>query len=274
MTAQSRPYAEVIGDPIDHSLSPVIHAFWLEQLGISADYFRAHVSRGGLGDYLDRRRADPLWRGSNVTMPLKLDALTLSDDSSDRALGAGAANIILPRQDKLLAGNTDVGGVATLVDRLAKAGAPMGSITVLGTGGGARAALMGLRLLGLTAVCLQSRDQAEAYKLAVQFKLQAEPVPFDTPVRSDGLINCTPLGMTGQPPLALDFSGMPDSGWVFDFVTAPQDTELLKAAADREMRTIGGVELLLEQAAESFRLLFNQDAPRDKDADLRQKLAT
>ena len=84
MTA-SRPYAEVIGDPIDHSLSPAIHNFWLETLEIAADYGRRQVRRGQLADYLAERRADPQWRGCNVTMPLKLDALTLADGASDRA---------------------------------------------------------------------------------------------------------------------------------------------------------------------------------------------
>ena len=273
MTAQPWPYAEVIGDPIDHSLSPKIHGFWLEELGISADYRRAQIGRGTLGDYLDRRRTDPLWRGSNVTMPLKLDALTLADEASDPALATGAANIILPRDGKLHAGNTDVGGVAALLERLAKDGAPLGSVTVLGTGGGARAALMGLHLVGVSAVRLQSRDLAEALKLAVQFRLEIEPVPFDEPVETDGLINATPLGMAGQPPLQVDVDNMPDTGWLFDFVSSPAQTALLATGSARGMRTVSGIDLLIEQAAASFKLLFGAPAPRDKDAQLRQRLA-
>ena len=70
-------YAEVIGDPIDHSLSPVIHSFWIETLGIDASYGRRQVTRADLPGYIAERRADPDWRGSNVTMPLKLDAIEL-----------------------------------------------------------------------------------------------------------------------------------------------------------------------------------------------------
>ena len=266
------PFAEVIGDPIDHSLSPTIHGFWLEALAIAARYERFKVSRPDLPDYLAERRANADWRGCNVTMPLKLDALTLADGASDRAVTAGAANILIPRDGKLSAGNTDVGAVLKLVGSLAAAGAPMGSITLLGTGGGARAALTGLHLLGLTAICIQSRNLSEAYKLAVQFGLQIEPLPFDAPVRTDGLINATPLGMAGHPPFELDLDGMAGNGWLFDFVTAPNPTRLVERARRRGLTTINGIDMLIEQAADSFKLLFGADAPRDRDAELRQKL--
>lgn len=272
MTSE-RPFAEVIGDPIDHSLSPAIHGFWLDALGIAADYRRHRVARGELADYVAGRRADPAWRGCNVTMPLKLDAAALADDASDRAVGAGAANILLPRDGKLVAGNTDVGAVAALVGQLAKSGAPMGAITVLGSGGGARAALVGLHLIGLTNVRIQSRNLGEAAKLAVQFGLEVAPQPFDHRLEGDGLINATPLGMIGMDDFNLPITGMTANGWVLDFVTAPDPTALAARAAARGMRTIGGVDLLIEQAAESFKLLFGKSPPRDKDGELRHRLA-
>ncbi len=268
----TRPYAEVIGDPIDHSLSPTIHGFWLETLGIKADYRRAQVGREGFRDYLANRRSDRLWRGCNVTMPLKLDALSLAEGGSDRAVGAGAANILIPRDGRIAAGNTDVGAVLALVGKLAEAGAPMAAITLLGTGGAARAALMGLHLLGLTEICIQSRDLGEAYKLAVQFGLSVEPVRFDAVIACDGLINATPLGMAGQPPLDIDLGAMPDKGWLFDFVTSPHPTALIRQARNRGLTMISGIDMLIEQAADSFKLLFGTDAPRDKDAALREKL--
>ena len=271
MTAD-RPYAEVIGDPIDQSLSPTIHGFWLNELGIEADYRRLQVRREGFRAYLDERRKDPLWRGCNVTMPLKLDALSLADGGSDRSVGAGAANLLIPRDGRIAAGNTDVGAVMALVGKLAEAGAPMTAITVLGTGGAARAALMGLHLLGMTEVCIQSRDLGEAYKLAVQFGLSVEPVRFDAPIAADGLINATPLGMACQAPLQLDLSRMADNGWLFDFVTKPHPTALIQVARDRGLHTICGIDMLIEQAADSFKLLFAAEAPRAKDAALREKL--
>ena len=114
----SKPYAEVIGDPIVQSLSPTIHSFWLEALGIDATYGRRQVSRAELPAYLEERRADPDWRGSNVTMPLKLDAAALADEVTDRAVAAGAANVLMMRDGRLAAANTDVGAIAILLTRL------------------------------------------------------------------------------------------------------------------------------------------------------------
>jgi len=272
VTAAGRPFAEVIGNPIEHSLSPVIHSFWLSAIGLHGDYRRRRVARGELADYLAERRADPDWRGCNVTMPLKLDAAALADDASDRSVTAGAANILVLRDGKLMAGNTDVGAVATLVGRLRESGAGMGGITLLGSGGAARAALVGLHLLGLTNVRIQSRDGSEATKLAVQFGLEVAPQPFDHPLEGDGLINATPLGMTGMEPFDLPIGGLAANGWLLDFVAAPDPTALVEQAAARGMHTLGGIDLLIEQAAESFKLLFGADAPRDRDGELRHRL--
>ncbi len=270
----SSQYAEVIGDPIAQSLSPAIHSYWLEQLKIEGSYGRKQVGRAELPDYLKDRRSDPTWRGCNITMPLKLDALTLADEASDRALGTGAANIIVPREGKLLAGNTDVGAIAKLIEQFAKAGAPMRAVTLLGSGGGARAVLMALRLMGFAMVRIQSRNVSEAYALAVQHKLEVEPVPFDVPIEGDGLINATPLGMTGQLPLDIDLSAMTANGWVIDLVTTPSPTDLVRIAVARGMTAVGGIGMLIEQAAESFKLFFGQEPPRDKDAELMQKLTS
>ncbi|HEX6218736.1 MAG TPA: shikimate dehydrogenase [Sphingomicrobium sp.] len=268
----SRLYAEVIGDPVAQSLSPDIHNFWLEQLGIAGEYRRRQVTRSELAGYLKERRADADWRGCNITMPLKLDALSLADASSDRAIATGAANIIIPRDGKLLAGNTDVGAVAKLIEQLARSGAPMRAVTLLGSGGAARAVLMALHLMGFRMVRIQSRNVSEAFALAVQHGLEVEPVPFNAPVEGDGLINATPLGMTGQLPLNLDFSRMTENGWVIDLITSPNPTDLVQAALKRGMKAVGGLGMLVEQAAESFKLFFDADPPRDKDGALMQKL--
>ena len=212
----TKPFAEVIGDPVDHSLSPKIHGFWLEASGIDASYGRRRVTRAELPGYLADRRADPNWRGANVTMPLKLDAVALADSASDRAIAAGAANLLMMRDGRLAAANTDVGAIAILLTQLHEAKVRMGSVTLFGNGGAARAALVALKLVGITNVRIQARDLAEARKLAVEFGLETEPALFTEPIVSDGLINATPLGMPGRDCLNCDLERMPTGGWVFD----------------------------------------------------------
>ena len=268
MTSIDAPFAEVIGDPVAHSRSPEIHRYWLAILGMDGDYRATRVGRGELESFIADRRRNPAWRGCNVTMPLKLDALLLADRNSDRAAAAGAANLLVVRDGALFAANTDVGAVARLLEPLVKA---TDTISLLGNGGAARAVLVALRLLGFENVRLQARDLSEARKLAVEFDT-VEPVRFDTPVASTGLINATPLGMTGHPPFALDTSGMPAGGWVMDMVTNPDPTALIAAAGKRGLRTVDGLSLLIEQAAESFEFLFGRPAPRDRDEELLLKL--
>ena len=268
----SAGYAEVIGDPIDHSLSPTIHSFWLEALGIGADYGRRRVTRADLPGYIAEKRVDPDWRGSNVTMPLKLDAIGLADSAADLAVTAGAANVLMMREGQLVAANTDVGAIAALLSRLNEAKARMGSVILLGNGGAARAALVALKLVGLANVRIQARDLAEARKLAVEFGLDVAPELFTAPIVSDGLINATPLGMPGRDCLNCDLQHMPSGGWVFDMITEPAETPLIEAARARGLNTVNGLQMLVEQAATSFKLFFGKDPPRDRDAKLWQTL--
>jgi shikimate dehydrogenase len=266
------PFAEVIGDPIDHSLSPLIHGFWLDVLAIEGSYGRRRVTRVDLPGYISERRGNPAWRGSNVTMPLKLDAVALADEATDRAVAAGAANVLMMREGRLVAANTDVGAIASLLVRLHEVGAPMGGVTLLGTGGAARAALVALKTVGITAVRIQARNMAEAVKLAVEFGLETNPAPFTAPIGGDGLINATPLGMSDYPRIGCDLSPLPATGWVFDMVTQPAETALVADARARGLAVVTGIDMLVEQAAASFKLFFEADAPRDRDAELWQKL--
>lgn len=265
-----RPYGEVIGDPIVQSKSPAIHGFWLAELGIAADYRACRVERGGLAAYLAERRGDPAWRGCNVTMPLKLEAVEAADAASDPAVAARAANLLLPRNGALLAANTDVAAIRTLVDRRIGTVAPR--IILLGTGGAARAALVALRLLDLGDVAIHARDLAAARLLAKEFGLGREPRAIDAPLAADGLINATPMGMGSNPPPRLDLGTMASGGWVFDMVTSPADTALLRAARAAGLATITGLEMLVEQAADSFEPLFGAPPPRQLDAALIDRL--
>jgi shikimate dehydrogenase len=145
-------------------------------------------------------------------------------------------------------------------------------VTLLGNGGAARAVLVALRMLGAVDVRIQARDLSAAYKLAVEFGLSEHPRVFDVPIETHGLVNATPMGMAGVQPHPLDIGPMPSSGWVFDMVTDPAETDLLRIARARGLATIDGLAMLVEQAADSFMLMFGQEAPRDFDAELMARI--
>ena len=284
------PYAEVIGDPIAQSKSPVIHGRWLERAGVPGEYSRCLVSAGGLGDYLAERRADPAWRGCNVTMPHKQAVLPLLDHVSPLAARIGAVNTIVRAADGTLTGhNTDAPGFLEPLRPLLAQSHLLRMARVLGTGGAARAIVAALADEGFVLV-LAGRDPAKARALlgelapatgglehhAVPLAHFADATDFTFDDRQgllDLVVNASPLGMAGQPPLDLDLSHVPPGSVVYDIVTHPARTPLLEQAAAAGLPTVDGLTMLIGQAAEAFALFFGVPAPRgDKDAELRALL--
>jgi shikimate dehydrogenase len=263
------PYAEVIGDPIAHSKSPLIHNFWLEKLGIEGDYRACHVTPDGLADYLADRRQDGNWRGCNVTLPHKLAVIPLIDSCSLLATRVGAVNTILRTQKGTLeGGNTDAVGFAEPL-----AGRVFLRVRLIGAGGAARAVLAGLAGRRIESVTILNRDVAKAQKLLAEFDLSGRAQALDGPVgEADLLVNASSLGMQGQPSLADVESLVAGCSIVYDLVYAPLETGLLSAARAQGATTIDGLTMLIGQAAEAFGHFFGQPAPRDYDAELRALL--
>ncbi|HEU0045507.1 shikimate dehydrogenase [Sphingomonas sp.] len=266
------PHAEVIGDPIAHSKSPLIHGFWLDALGIQARYGRVHVSPEELPAYLARSRADPDWRGCNVTLPHKVAVMDLVDDPGAVRASIGAMNTLLRQPDGSVIGtNTDAGGFAAPIAELDLAGQ---HVTVVGAGGAARAVLFALARLGVERVTVMNRSPLKAAGLLARFGLKGDVVPLDAALAPTTalLVNASTLGMTGQPPLVLDLSPLPEDAVVYDIVYAPLETPLLATARARELETVDGLEMLTGQAALAFELFFGAEPPRDRDPELRELL--
>ncbi len=263
--------AEVIGDPIAHSLSPTIHRFWLERTGMAADYRGFHVKREGLAGYFDRRRADPDWRGCNLTLPHKLAVLDLVDDAEAVRGSVGAANTVVRRADgSLFATTTDPGGFWAPVAELDLTGRP---VAVVGGGGAARAVLWALKQVGVGEVTVLNRDVSKASALLARFGLKGRALPLDAPLPPAALlVNASALGMRGHPPFAPDLSPLPEDAVVYDLVYAPLETPLLAAARAHRLETVDGLEMLVAQAALAFELLFGVAPPRNDDEALRDLL--
>lgn len=267
----TQPYAEVIGDPIAHSKSPKIHRFWLDALGMEGDYRATHVASDGLEAYFAERRADPAWRGCNITLPHKTAALDHVEDRGGIRQSIGAINTVFRDSDGSLVGtNTDAGGFYAPIAGLELEGAP---VCVVGAGGAARAILFALSKLGVGRVTLLNRNPLKGAALLASFGLKGDALPLSAPVPAARLlVNASSLGMTGQPPLELDLAPLPDDAVVYDVVYAPLETPLLTAAHARGLETVDGLEMLIGQAALAFEILFDAQPPRDRDEELRALL--
>lgn len=249
----------VIGWPIGHSRSPLIHGHWLAKYGIDGSYTQEEVHPDALEEFLTNIPANG-FSGCNVTVPHKESALKLADIADETAEAIGAANTLWHENGALYASNTDVYGFMTHLDMSAPdwgAGRP---VMVLGAGGAARAVVKGLADRGLPEIRIANRTVARAQTLADHFgdpALVAEWGHRSEALEGCGLlVNTTTLGMTGSAPLEIDLDALPEDAVVMDIVYSPLTTDLLARAMRRGNRVVDGLGMLLHQAVPGFERWF------------------
>ncbi|HTN60471.1 MAG TPA: shikimate dehydrogenase [Devosia sp.] len=252
--------AFVIGHPINHSRSPLIHGTWLAEHGIDGSYTAVDVAPAELPGFFDRLRAGE-FAGGNVTIPHKEAVFALCDSVDPLARRIGAVNTLVVKDGQVRGSNTDYLGFLGNLD----AGAPgwdagPKSAIVLGAGGAARAVLVALQSRGIQTIILLNRTQASAQKLATQFGGAIEVAPLDAfdrcAPRADLVVNTTSIGMHGTSFTAMDLGELPETALVTDLVYVPLHTPLLAAAAARGLRTVDGLGMLLHQAVPGFEAWF------------------
>ena len=270
-------FAEVIGDPIAQSKSPAIHRFWLDALGLDGDYIATRVTADRLEAHLAERRANPDWRGCNVTIPHKEVVLPLLARIDEPAKAIGSANIVAPCEGGLGGWNSDIDGIGEALAGIRIAGE---KCVLIGAGGAARAALRYLLDARARKVVLLVRDPEKGKALANVAPERVTVEPFDTADRvlagAALIVNSTPLGMTGArpmpPPLLASIAANAKDTSVFDMVYNPLETELLRVARLAGATGIDGLTMLIGQARAAFALFFGEEPPRHLDPDLRAML--
>ena len=254
-----RKAACVIGWPIGHSRSPLIHNYWIKEHGLDAEYRREAVPPGELAAFV-AQLSERGYVGGNVTVPHKEPALAVSEPD-ERARAVGAANTLWLEGGRLRATNTDVEGFIGNLDATAPGwDRGLGSALVLGAGGAARAVVFGLLERGIGRICLANRTAERAAALRAKFGERVEPAAWsdrDSLLAETGLlVNTTSLGMAGQPPLTIELARLPAGAVVSDLVYAPLETALLTAARARGLRAVDGLGMLLHQAVGGFQRWF------------------
>lgn len=250
----------VIGHPIGHSRSPLIHGYWLEQHGLPGAYGKRDVTADALPALVEEIRSGKL-RGCNVTVPHKVAVMDLVDHVEPVASAIGAANTLWVAPDGVHATNTDVSGFMAHLEASAPEWKPeAGPAVVIGAGGAARAIVYGLREAGVPEIRVVNRTIAKVDALRNAFGDVVVPVPMAEVAQAlDGaslLVNTSSLGMSGQPPLSLDLVPLDAACVVADIVYSPLETELLRSARLRGLKAVDGLGMLLHQAVPGFALWF------------------
>ena len=256
--------AGVIGWPISHSLGPHLHKFWLRLYNIQGEYIASAVKSHELENFFLKFRDDG-WRGLNITIPHKIEAMRFVDEVHESAKKIGAINTVTVKDNGRLIGlNTDSHGfINNLIETCPGFSAEIGPSVVLGAGGAARAVIVSLLNNNVPEIRLLNRDLEKAKTLALGISKKIKV--FDWSARSDVLseaillVNTTSLGMKGQPDLEINLVNIPKSAVVYDIVYNPVNTHLLKTARNQGNTTVDGLGMLLHQAKPGFAEWFGVD---------------
>ncbi|MCE4223202.1 shikimate dehydrogenase [Methylobacterium sp. C25] len=254
--------AFVVGHPIAHSRSPLIHGYWLQNLHIEGSYVRIDILPEDFDAFV-HGVAESGFAGGNVTIPHKEAAYRLVDRLTPRAQKIGAVNTLVVSEDGILGDNTDAPGFVAHVDQtlgndwLRRCG---GTVLILGAGGAARAIVAGLAERGVDRILIANRSQDRARSLIEIEPERIEVIEWSTVpqalLETGLLVNTTSLGMIGHAPLDISLDALPATAAVADIVYAPLETTLLKTARARGLATVDGLGMLLHQAVPGFEAWF------------------
>lgn len=254
--------AGVMGWPVMHSRSPLMHNYWMDQQGLAGTYVPLAIKPGELAPAL--KALKPLgFAGCNLTIPHKLDAMKIVDEVDDVAAKIGAISCVVVREDGSLFGtNNDwLGFLGNLKQQLPDWRADAGPIAVIGAGGGGRAVCYALLHEGATEIRLVNRTAAKAKAIAEEFGGPIQPLPWED--RHDVLegaamaVNVTSQGMDGEPALDIRLDKLSNSALATDIIYTPLETPFLAAARERGNRTINGLGMLLHQGPAAWKRWFD-----------------
>jgi shikimate dehydrogenase len=250
----------IIGWPVGHSRSPLIHGYWLKHYGLAGEYGREAVPPEALDAFITTLR-ERGYVGCNVTIPHKERTAELVKPADDVTRKLAAVNTVFFEGEEIMGINTDAYGFAAHL----RASVPDLDLTgaeamVLGAGGAARAVLAALLDEGIGRIYVCNRSPGRAETLVRSFGPALEAVDWHSAPEAmagvDLLVNATALGMAGKPELDLSLDALPRRAVIYDIVYAPLETLLLKRARLRGNRTVDGLGMLLQQAQPAFEKWF------------------
>lgn len=260
--------AGVVGRPIAHSMSPILHNAWLAAAGIDGVYVPFSTQPGRFTAFAQSLRGGTV-AGLNVTLPFKGEALALADEASFRAKSAEAANVLVFREDgTIFADNTDgLGMLVAFAEQAPGFDPKAGPVAILGAGGAARGAAAAFVEAGCPEVRIVNRTLAKAQEIAEPLGAKALPLG-EAAAAFDGaiaVINATSAGLSGSAALDVPLEATPASAVIMDMVYKPLKTPFLSSAETIGRRTVDGLAMLIGQAVPSFEYFFGQPPPREVD---------
>lgn len=256
--------AAVLGHPIKHSKSPLIHNHWIKEHGLNGSYEAIDVAPEDLLETV-KRLFDEGYKGFNLTIPHKESIIEICDRLDPSAMSIGAVNTIAMKDGEIHGFNTDAYGfLANIKNAAPDFEFDLGPAVLLGAGGASRALISGLIGMRVPEIIVTNRTREKAQAVVDEMAMGTEDMlrVVDWEERNEVLhhanmlVNATSLGMEGQPSLDIDLAELPSFALVTDIVYAPLETDLLKAAREKGNETVTGIGMLLHQACPAFKEWF------------------
>lgn len=264
----------VIGDPIEHSLSPKVHGEALDAIGIEYEYKKIRVRQGEIEDYIKYARSNGI-DGFNVTMPHKVDIIPFLDEIDDEAEVFSSVNTVCVRDGKLYGYSTDATGYRLSIGERGY-GFDGSRIVILGAGGVVRTLAQAAAIDGAKSITILNRTERSAEEICKKIRIYASHADFgklssreiaNRCESADILINATPLGMSGCSGNFEDFDfldALPKSALISDLIYSPKKTDLLKAAEERGNKTLNGLSMLIYQALAADEYYLGREIDKNK----------
>lgn len=260
--------AGVVGRPIVHSMSPILHNAWLAAAGIDGVYVPFSTEPGRFAAFAESLRGGSV-AGLNVTLPFKGEALALADEATFRATSAQAANVLVFREDgTIFADNTDgLGMLGAFAEQASGFDPKAGPVAILGAGGAARGAAAAFVEAGCPQVRIVNRTLLKAQEIAeplgaVALSLSEVAAAFEGAI---AVVNATSAGLSGSAALDVPLAATPADAVVMDMVYKPLKTPFLAQAEGLGRRTVDGLAMLIGQAVPSFEYFYGRPPPKDVD---------
>ena len=254
----------VIGKPIKHSLSPLIHNYWIKKYQLGLEYKKMEVEKESLSSLIENLREGKI-TGLNITLPYKKEIIPYLDNVSHSAKDIGAINTVFIRGNKVYGENTDGIGFTRALEKKTKFNFSNKSIYILGAGGASYGIISELIGKNVEKIYVTNRTKQKTIQLIKHFKTKNKEIKLefiewkDLAPNSDVdlIINTTSFGMKDNECIKINMNNLRDTLIFVDIIYSPKETELLKLFKKEGFVCMNGLNMLIEQAAVSFELWFN-----------------
>ena len=256
--------AAVIGFPIGHSWSPIIHNYWLKEHGILGEYEKIEIQADDIKNFILDKKNNSDFKGINVTIPYKENVAKLCDQLSDNAKKLQAVNLVTFKNKMAYGNNTDGDGfIESLKETFPEIVLQKMKIAIFGAGGSAKSIALSLSEYKPEKILIFNRNISRAVELVKKLEISAEPLHSNELKNAkqsfDMLINATPLGMAGQSDQGtFDFKNIKGLSFFADIVYNPEKTKNMLLAEDQNIKTMGGLGMLLYQAVPAFEAFYGK----------------